>query len=366
MKTAVAATALCCFSVCPQPALSLIAVPQTRMRSRWSRAAEIRGSPGERWPGRNVFPAGRGEHRRRASHAQGGGWSTPRKGVRESRRRTFRGRRRCAVRARGHSGSLPSSSRGSDSPFDGREDDEILSFEEFEKVFLRQAPGGGGVKNDGDGGGRVVEPAAAATGIDWRSLAEDVLTQPLFVGVFALLATPAIREQVKSSFRVNFSSAGLGILGSIPLFVSGFVLETRRDWDWVRTAQATTERVVLKLFGSKRQLAKVTGVSLPLALLVGFAEECGFRGFLPLILSAKTGLPTAAVVILSGLFCGVLHAVSLAYFVNAALNGIFFHCLLLSTGNIFVPIVAHAVHNAFALVHCHLKTSGAERAKPMA
>lgn len=46
---------------------------------------------------------------------------------------------------------------------------------------------------------------------------------------------------------------------------------------------------------------------------------------------------------------------SLAYFINATLNGIFFHCLLLSTGNIFIPIVAHAVHNAFALVHCHLK-----------
>lgn len=46
---------------------------------------------------------------------------------------------------------------------------------------------------------------------------------------------------------------------------------------------------------------------------------------------------------------------SVSYFINAALNGMFFHGLLLSTGNIFVPIVAHAVHNAFALVHCHLK-----------
>ncbi|CAM9208962.1 unnamed protein product, partial [Hapterophycus canaliculatus] len=272
-----------------------------------------------------------------------------------TKRRIFCRRHCWAIHAGGHKGSLPPSF-GGDNPFDQRQDEDVLSFEEFEKVFLRQAPGKGSVSKDGDASvRRVVEPAAATTGIDWRSLAEDVLTQPLFVGIFALLATPAIREQVKSSFRVDLSSACLGILGSLPLFVCGLVLEKRRDWDWVRTAQATTERVVLKLFGSKRQVAKVTGVSLPLALLVGFAEECGFRGFLPLILSAKTGLPTAAVVILSGLFCGVLHAVSLAYFVNATLNGIFFHCLLLSTGNIFVPIVAHAVHNAFALVHCHLK-----------
>lgn len=51
----------------------------------------------------------------------------------------------------------------------------------------------------------------------------------------------------------------------------------------------------------------------------------------------------------------LLHAVSVSYFVNAAVNGMFFHGLLLSTRNIFVPIVAHAVHNAFALVHCHVK-----------
>lgn len=54
-----------------------------------------------------------------------------------------------------------------------------------------------------------------------------------------------------------------------------------------------------------RQVTKVTAVSIPLAVLVGISEECGFRGFLPLLLAAKTGLPTAAIVVVSGLFCGV-------------------------------------------------------------
>lgn len=49
----------------------------------------------------------------------------------------------------------------------------------------------------------------------------------------------------------------------------------------------------------------MTAISIPLAALVGVSEECGFRGFLPLLLEAKTGLPTAAIVVLSGLFCGV-------------------------------------------------------------
>lgn len=53
------------------------------------------------------------------------------------------------------------------------------------------------------------------------------------------------------------------------------------------------------------QVTKVTAVSIPLAVLVGISEECGFRGFLPLLLAAKTGLPMAAIVIISGVFCGV-------------------------------------------------------------
>lgn len=72
------------------------------------------------------------------------------------------------------------SSTESDVAFD---EDKYLSFEEFEKALLLNAPG-----EDGGGG------STAATGINWRLLIEDVLTQPLFFGVFALLATPAIRE----------------------------------------------------------------------------------------------------------------------------------------------------------------------------
>lgn len=53
------------------------------------------------------------------------------------------------------------------------------------------------------------------------------------------------------------------------------------------------------------QVAKVTSVVIPLSMLVGFCEECAFRGFIPLLIAAKTGLPTAAVVVLSGVIFGV-------------------------------------------------------------
>lgn len=49
----------------------------------------------------------------------------------------------------------------------------------------------------------------------------------------------------------------------------------------------------------------MTTVSTALALLVGFCEECVYRGLVPLLLAAKTGLPLAAIVGISAVFCGV-------------------------------------------------------------
>lgn len=68
---------------------------------------------------------------------------------------------------------------------------------------------------------------------------------------------------MKSSFRATLYGAGLGVLGSLPLFACGLALETRRDWAWVRAAQARTERAVLKLFGSKRQVSLTVPIGTP-------------------------------------------------------------------------------------------------------
>lgn len=53
------------------------------------------------------------------------------------------------------------------------------------------------------------------------------------------------------------------------------------------------------------QVARVAVVSVPLAMLVALCEECVYRGLVPLLLVAKTGLPVAAVVGISAVFCGV-------------------------------------------------------------
>ncbi|CAM9638151.1 unnamed protein product [Ectocarpus sp. 12 AP-2014] len=340
-----AVSMLCCLT-CSLPGLSFVVSPPIRPLSHHPCAQN------------GCIPRASLNHfgtrrQRRDSRARGGGCFLRQRAGIGSRRRIRRWD--WAVRSE----DLP---RGVSSSRDAASDqeDDVLSFEEFEKALLAAAPSRGGLNRRADG---AVDSPGAPTGINWRLLVEDILVQPLFLGIFAVLAKPAIHGQVKSSLSVTLRGACVGILWSLPLFAYGLFLETRRDWRWVRKAQATTERAVFNLFGSKRQVTKVAAVSISLSMIVSASEECGFRGFLPLILATHTSLPTASIVVLSGIFCGVLHAVSSAYFLNATLNGIFFHCLLLSTGNIFVPIVAHAVHNAFALIHCHLKTSGGEPAK---
>ncbi|CAM9382385.1 unnamed protein product [Ascophyllum nodosum] len=197
---------------------------------------------------------------------------------------------------------------------------------------------------------------ADISGIGWITLASVVATQVALLWLFAWLAGPSIREQVATSVKFSFLSIGLGVLGTIPLFGIGVALKTR-DWAWAKKIDEITLLATAQLFGTKRQVAKALILVIPLASLVGFAEEFTFRGYLPLILAVKTGMPAVAIVGVSGVIFGVFHAATWAYFVNAAVCGMYFHWLLLSTGNIFVPIVTHAVYDAFALIFCHLKVT---------
>ncbi|CAN0111505.1 unnamed protein product [Pylaiella littoralis] len=204
---------------------------------------------------------------------------------------------------------------------------------------------------------------AGSKGIPWAALAAVVASQLAIFGFFGWIASSGIREQVISSFTASPTAAALGVAGMVPLLLCGLALDAREDWDWVKKINDATSEATLALFGSERQVAKVTSVAIPLSMLVGFCEECAFRGFIPLVIAAKTGLPTAAVVVLSGVIFGSLHAATFAYFLAATITGMFFHGLLLSTGNIFVPIVAHAVYDAITLVRCHFEVTAPTRKK---
>jgi predicted enzyme related to lactoylglutathione lyase len=96
-----------------------------------------------------------------------------------------------------------------------------------------------------------------------------------------------------------------------------------------------------------------------LAGLAGLGEEVLFRGVLQ---SWLAGMVTSwpAVVLVAVLF-GVLHPVSRTYVLLAGLAGAYLGALLVLTGNLLVPIVAHAGYDFVALVVlARLKPDGAD------
>jgi membrane protease YdiL (CAAX protease family) len=76
-----------------------------------------------------------------------------------------------------------------------------------------------------------------------------------------------------------------------------------------------------------------------ISVCAGLGEEIFFRGLLQSTLGT---IPSALVF-------GVLHALTLFYFLLATAIGLYFSLLLATSGNLLVPVVAHAVYDLFAL-----------------
>ncbi|CAM9203840.1 unnamed protein product [Ectocarpus sp. 13 AM-2016] len=291
----------------------------------------------------------------------------------------LRGERGLGARATKQRDWSPRSNSLRGGHLDSRQDEfvsgETLSREEFEAWSAAAAAAAAAAANPTGDGRRagsangasdaatsvcveeVYSSRASPTGINWISILLSVVDQVLFLGFFAWLATPAIREQLWCSFVLSFPAIGLGVAGAVPMFVYGLYLGTQ-NWPWLKghEQEAAAGNKELNLFGRRRQqMTRVAVVSVPLAMLVALCEECVYRGLVPLLLVAKTGLPVAAVVGISAVFCGARHAGTLGSAIDAAVLGVYVHCLLLSTRSMLVPVVAHAVFDAILFVVGHLK-----------
>lgn len=81
--------------------------------------------------------------------------------------------------------------------------------------------------------------------------------------------------------------------------------------------------------------------------LAGLGEETLFRGVVQTALLDRC--PTWAAVGISATLFGLAHFLSATYAVMAALVGAYLGWLHLASGNLLVPIVAHAVYDLVAL-----------------
>jgi len=184
------------------------------------------------------------------------------------------------------------------------------------------------------------------------------------------------------SLNANFfysTSVLLGIVGFLPLFLLSQAIETSES-QLVANLNLSTNMTVLRMFGAVKQPIVALVISALLSGLTGLVEETIFRGeILPYLSQWATAgnLPFVAAVggsnlllgtILSTVVFAALHVNPLGFFAgkDAAIDalvlfalqmctGATFAILYLLTGNLAVPIIAHAIYDFYTFYATHLQ-----------
>lgn len=158
------------------------------------------------------------------------------------------------------------------------------------------------------------------------------------------------------TLHVTRDSILLGILATLPLL--GLLLACERvPWRLVQELRRVLDDLIVPMFENctRVELAAIS-------FLAGLGEELLFRGVFQAAIAEWTGdfLPHSPAAAMLGnwiaLLCvaiifGLLHAVNVAYAVLATLMGLYLGWLWMKTGNLAVPIVAHAGYDFLALVY---------------
>jgi membrane protease YdiL (CAAX protease family) len=91
------------------------------------------------------------------------------------------------------------------------------------------------------------------------------------------------------------------------------------------------------------------GELLLVSLLAGVGEELLFRGVVQQALVSPLG--TWPALVTASLVFGIVHALSASYAVFATLMGLYLGWLWMASGNLLVPIAAHAAYDFLTLVY---------------
>ncbi|WP_164100947.1 CPBP family intramembrane glutamic endopeptidase [Candidatus Laterigemmans baculatus] len=141
---------------------------------------------------------------------------------------------------------------------------------------------------------------------------------------------------------------GFGILAAVPMLLLIQLVE-RLPIDSIRDLREETE---------ERLLGMLSGFSVSelglISLAAGVGEELLFRGWLMMSLAGPIEhwqTPTLVMaIVLSSIAFGLAHPITPAYVVVTAVIGVYLAMLLVWSGNLLVPIAAHAFYDFVQLV----------------
>ena len=157
-------------------------------------------------------------------------------------------------------------------------------------------------------------------------------------GLGLLLKTP-FREQT----FLTGSAIGLGVAATMPLFL-GLYGTIRSSWPVLVRFRHVIEAQVVPLFAG----CTAWGIA-AISILAGVGEEALFRGVIHTNLAGAMGV-VPALLVTSVLF-GLVHFVTSTYAVMAGVSGLYLGVISIWSGNLFVPMVVHALYDFVALMY---------------
>jgi membrane protease YdiL (CAAX protease family) len=172
------------------------------------------------------------------------------------------------------------------------------------------------------------------------------------LAIAAFLQVPALGP------GVNFSREAVtkGTLATLPLGFLACALDlVEVRFPAIQDVTKASQRFVLNLLGTTWKPVTSLVVATLLGLAAGFGEEMLFRGILQTELSSQQG--NAVGIIVSSIIFGALHAVTPLYAFLATLASVYFGWLYVSSDNVAVPIVCHAIYDMIALLYAHFTVS---------
>ena len=160
--------------------------------------------------------------------------------------------------------------------------------------------------------------------------------------------SPAVGMSFRSEVaREQILAIGWGLAATVPL-LGALLLLDRFPVGPLKRLRELAHDLIAGMFrgASYLQLAIVS-------LAAGFGEELLFRGLAQAGVARLIGgeySPWIALLIASVLF-GVCHWLSTTYALLAMLAGLYFGLLLILTGSLWTPIIAHAAYDFIALIY---------------
>ncbi len=157
-------------------------------------------------------------------------------------------------------------------------------------------------------------------------------------GLGLLLKTPFLEQTFLTG-----SAIGLGVAATMPLFL-GLYGTIRSSWPVLVRFRHVIEEQVVPLFAQ----CSAWGIAV-ISILAGVGEEALFRGVIQTNLAGAMGV-VPALLVTSVLF-GLVHFVTSTYAVMAGVIGLYLGVISIWSGNLFVPMVIHALYDFVALMY---------------